>query len=129
MGDPGIGVGEVRARSARNALVELGSEVRTDSPTPSVVPVVTTLHGAAPNPFNPSTTLAYDMAVGGRVTLKIYSIDGRLVRTLVDEQALPGRYSRVWQGRDDAGRTVGLGRVRGAHGGPGPDRDAADDAV
>ena len=108
-GDPGIGVGEIRARTARNALVELGSEVRTDSPTPSAVPVVTTLHGAAPNPFNPSTTLAYDMAVGGRVTLKIYSIDGRLVRTLVDEQALPGRYSRVWQGRDDAGRTVASG--------------------
>ena len=108
-GDPAVGVGGIRARSAGNTVVELGSEVRTDSPTPSAMPVVTTLHAAAPNPFNPSTTLAYDMAVGGRVTLKIYSIDGRLVRTLVDEQALPGRYSRVWQGRDDAGRTVASG--------------------
>ena len=108
-GDPAIGVGDIRARSAGNTVIELGSEVRTDNPTPSAVPVVTTLHGAAPNPFNPSTTLAFDLAVAGRVTLKIYGIDGRLVRTLVDEQAQPGRYSRVWQGRDDTGRTVASG--------------------
>ena len=108
-GDPAIGVGAVRARSPRNAVVELGSEVRTDGPTPSAVPMVTSLHPAAPNPFNPSTTIAYDLAAAGRVTVKIYSIDGRLVRTLVDENAAAGRYSRVWQGRDDTGRGVASG--------------------
>ncbi len=108
-GDPAIGVGEVRARSPRNAIVELGSEVRTDGPTPGAVPMVTSLHPAAPNPFNPSTTIAYDLADAGRVTVKIYSIDGRLVRTLVDEQAAAGRYSRVWQGRDESGRGVASG--------------------
>jgi len=108
-GEPGIGVGASRARTSGNEPLDLSGSVDVATETPAALPVVTTLHGAAPNPFNPATTLSYDIASGGRVSLKIYSIDGRLVRTLVDETVLPGRYSTVWQGRDDGGRTVASG--------------------
>jgi hypothetical protein len=88
--------------------VYIAKLVREDG-TPGAIPSVTSLHPAAPNPFNPATTISYDIAVGGRVSLKIYSFDGRLLRTLVDAYVNPGRFKEVWQGRDQAGRRVASG--------------------
>jgi hypothetical protein len=69
-----------------------------------------------PNPFNPSTTIPFrvkslEFGVGRPVhtTLKIYNILGQLVRTLVDEDKLPGRYNIVWDGKDNSGKDVGSG--------------------
>jgi hypothetical protein len=45
-----------------------------------------------PNPFNPVTTLAYGLATPARVTIKVYDVSGREVRTLVDRDMEPGRY-------------------------------------
>jgi hypothetical protein len=45
-----------------------------------------------PNPFNPSTTIEYDIPKAGLVTLKIYDILGREVRTIVNEEKTAGRY-------------------------------------
>ncbi len=67
----------------------------------------------APNPFNPMTRIAYSLEPAppgeARATLRIYSVDGRLVRTLVDRVQDPGRHSAVWHGRDDAGQVVASG--------------------
>jgi subtilisin-like proprotein convertase family protein len=64
----------------------------------------------APNPFNPATTIAFDVPRGaGVVTLAIYDVSGRLVRTLEHGQLEAGRYTRTWQGRDQAGRAVASG--------------------
>ncbi len=49
-----------------------------------------------PNPFNPTTTIKYNIAKAGIVTLKIYSISGREVATLVNEYQNPGSYSVKW---------------------------------
>jgi len=46
-----------------------------------------------PNPFNPNTVISYQLAAGNRVTLKVYDILGRLVKTLVDEYKPRGEYS------------------------------------
>ena len=62
-----------------------------------------------PNPFNPRTGIAFQIPTTGRVTLRVYSIRGTLVRTLVD-QALPGGPYRVeWDGRDDRGAALASG--------------------
>ena len=62
-----------------------------------------------PNPFNPGTTIRFDTAVTQAVSLRIYSVDGRLVRTLVDEVRGAGINEEYWDGRDSAGATVSTG--------------------
>ena len=73
------------------------------------VPARTALKAATPNPFNPSTTVSFEVAGEGRTELAIHDLRGRRVRTLVDEHLAHGTYDRVWDGRDDAGRRVESG--------------------
>lgn len=73
------------------------------------VPDLTRLQAAFPNPFNPSTTIAFDLARGGQVSLDIYGVDGRLVTRLIDEGLPAGRHQAVWQGDDRRGRPVASG--------------------
>jgi len=86
----------------------------------STLPVTYALHANEPNPFNPSTTIYYDVPeAGGRVSLRIYDVEGRLVRTLVEgPQAAGKRRSVDWNGvRDGGGRVasgVYFGRLQAA---------------
>ena len=48
-----------------------------------------------PNPFNPVTTFAYTVPTQSRVSIVIYDVTGRVVRTLVDEEIEPGRHQTV----------------------------------
>lgn len=73
------------------------------------VPGSLTLMAAYPNPFNPSTTLAYRLPAEQDVRLAVYGLDGRLVRTLVDEVQTAGLHEAVWTGRDARGRRVSSG--------------------
>ena len=64
-----------------------------------------------PNPFNPSTTISFQLpeGVGTRVTLKVYDLRGRVVRTLIDDIRAPGVHTAFWNGQDDSGRGVASG--------------------
>lgn len=62
-----------------------------------------------PNPFNPSTTIRYELAARTTVELRVYDVSGALVRTLVNESKAPGAYSLEWNGRNDAGEAVSSG--------------------
>ncbi|MCK4774875.1 MAG: choice-of-anchor B family protein, partial [Candidatus Krumholzibacteria bacterium] len=63
-----------------------------------------------PNPFNPTTTIDYDVpASGGHVTLLIYDVSGRLVRTMVNGTQTPGRKTVTWDGRSNRGQMVATG--------------------
>ena len=62
-----------------------------------------------PNPFNPMTTIRFDMKEKGLVTLKIYDVSGRLVRTLADGVRDAGAYSIPWDGRNNIGSEVASG--------------------
>ncbi|HEU4365894.1 MAG TPA: kelch repeat-containing protein [Candidatus Krumholzibacteria bacterium] len=68
-----------------------------------------TLHPNHPNPFNPSTTIRFDLAARGDATLRIYDVHGRAVRTLFAGVADAGVTTLPWNGRDDAGRAAGSG--------------------
>ena len=76
-------------------------------PKTLIVPGETALQQNYPNPFNPVTTIAYDLGfVDGplqRVSLNVYDILGRNVKTLVNEQQSIGRYRLKWKGRDQNG--------------------------
>jgi len=76
---------------------------------PALVPAVTVLRPNYPNPFNPRTTFSFGLARAGRATLKLYAVDGRLVRTLVDESLAAGYHDVTWDGTDDAGRRLASG--------------------
>ncbi len=62
-----------------------------------------------PNPFNPSTRIAYSLAAAGTVRLAVYSLDGRLVRTLVTGEQAAGPHDVTWDGCDADGRAVASG--------------------
>ncbi len=67
------------------------------------------MQGAAPNPFNPSTTLSFSVAQDGPVTIDIYDPRGRLARHLVGGVRMAGEHTAVWDGRDGRGRRLGSG--------------------
>lgn len=63
----------------------------------------------SPNPFNPSTTIAFDLAKTGPVEMVIYDLTGTRVRVLVDAVRPAGRHSVIWDGQDDNGNRVASG--------------------
>jgi hypothetical protein len=67
------------------------------------------LGGAFPNPFNPSTAIEYGVAADGPLSIRVYDISGRLVRTLVDGPVDPGEYAAVWDGLTDSGEQAASG--------------------
>jgi len=62
-----------------------------------------------PNPFNPSTKIAFGIKDPVHVALNIYDVTGRLVRVLVDDRLEAGYYEETWDGRDDSGHPVSSG--------------------
>jgi len=65
---------------------------------------------ANPNPFNPETSISYTVRNDGPVTMRIYGVDGRLVRTLKSgEETVAGTHEVRWNGMSDQGRQVPSG--------------------
>jgi len=71
------------------------------------LPRVHALFQNDPNPFNPRTSIRYDLPAPSWVRLAIYGVDGRLVRTVVDRFMPAGRHTVTWDGKDDSGRDAG----------------------
>ncbi len=68
------------------------------------------LHANVPNPFNPSTVIRFDVpARGGYVTIEIFDVNGRLVRTLADGEQTPGAKTVVWFGDNNRGEDAATG--------------------
>jgi hypothetical protein len=82
----------------------------TGTDPPADIPPVYFLANNYPNPFNPVTTITYGIDGRTPVTLRIYDVAGRLVRTLVNAVQEPGnRYTVTWDGRNAFGRNVSSG--------------------
>jgi hypothetical protein len=62
-----------------------------------------------PNPFNPQTTISFDLPRESRVRLEVYDLRGRLRRTLADGHRTAGTHRVVWDGRDDRGAPAASG--------------------
>jgi hypothetical protein len=87
---------------------------RTDEPVipeppKEETPKVTALLNIHPNPFNPTTTIPFQLVSQERVSLRIYDAQGKLVRTLLDQQMPAGAHSAVWDGMDNSGSQAATG--------------------
>ena len=67
------------------------------------------LYNNYPNPFNPTTNIAFDLNKSSRVSLVIYNLLGEEVKTLVDETKGPGHHVTVWDGTNNFGQGVTSG--------------------
>lgn len=107
---PGITTGRVDARDAGNRPLPVMTAQGEDLGDQLGVSAERSSLGAnTPNPFNPSTTLAFRLAETGRVRLGVFDVRGRLVRSLVDGSLPAGDHAVTWQGRNDAGELVSSG--------------------
>lgn len=64
---------------------------------------------AYPNPFNPSTQIRFAMKDAGLATLRVYNLNGQLVRELLNEPRAAGEYALPWDGRNHRGEAVASG--------------------
>jgi hypothetical protein len=73
------------------------------------LPTTFALYQNHPNPFNPITTIRYDLPEDGPVSIIIYDLMGREIKTLVKQVSAPGRYSVNWNGRNQWGKQIASG--------------------
>ena len=73
------------------------------------LPITYNLHNAYPNPFNPITTLRYDLPEDAMVNITIYDMMGRIVSNLVSSQQNAGYKSTQWNATNNAGQPVSAG--------------------
>jgi hypothetical protein len=67
------------------------------------------VHDARPNPFNPSTTIVFEVMAASHIRLAIFNLAGRWVTTLLDRNCLVGRHQVFWNGRDSRRRPMAAG--------------------
>jgi hypothetical protein len=99
----GYGMSSVKIVSAKKGQYT-GVEPPTGTPLSK-----NALHPCYPNPFNPVCTIRYDIAHAGRASLRMFAVNGSVVRTLVDAWREPGVYSEMWNGRADNGKQLPSG--------------------
>ncbi len=71
--------------------------------------VCSVLHQNYPNPFTTTTIVDYEISNDSQITLELYDISGRMVRTLVRDYLPAGKHSIEWDGNDDSGINVASG--------------------
>jgi hypothetical protein len=62
-----------------------------------------------PNPFNPEATISFTLPQAMRVSMRIYDVEGRLVKTLLDENLPAGDHRLTWDGHDGMGQMAASG--------------------
>jgi hypothetical protein len=89
-----VGAGSSILRTTTGGVVTSAPEYESE------VPSHASLEQNYSKPFNPSTTIEFTVPVSGRVSLRIFDMTGREVRTLMDEHATPGTYRRIVHASD-----------------------------
>jgi len=84
-------------------------ELANNSGNQADIPVTFALKQNAPNPFNPQTSIPYDLPAATHVTLDILNVLGQKVKTLVNDYREAGSYSIIWDGRNDDGSAAASG--------------------
>ena len=92
------------------ALEDSFSIVLTDAGEPGVdLPKTVMLYQCYPNPFNPSTTITFDLPEPTHVIVCVYNVKGELIATLANRHMTEGRKEYSWNAKDKRGRAVSSG--------------------
>ncbi|MGH7449851.1 MAG: FlgD immunoglobulin-like domain containing protein [bacterium] len=86
-------------------IVSLGGKTAVDERQEAIIPRAIELRNY-PNPFNPSTTITFNLPAPGKGTLAIYNATGQLVQTLTSGMLASGSHSFVWDAADNNGARV-----------------------
>jgi hypothetical protein len=92
-----------------NVSLLYGVENNILTPGDNQQPQAYNLYPAYPNPFNLQTTVTFKVPVKSHIRITIYDVCGRKIRTLVEENKLPGIYKVNWNGMNDSGQQVATG--------------------
>jgi hypothetical protein len=103
--DAGIMIDDVVVSTQRIGPRSDATTAVGDTPVPSGYVLKTNV----PNPFNPRTTLRFELPASESIRLGVYDVSGRLVRRLVDGPCEAGEHSVDWDGQDSAGRDLASG--------------------
>ncbi|MBT5144961.1 MAG: PKD domain-containing protein [Gemmatimonadetes bacterium] len=107
---PGAPLGSVHIARARGLSTDQHSWVAASTPTLRLQPQRVALLANVPNPFNPSTSIRFQLPAAVPVWLTIYDALGQRVATLLDgDEQVAGFHQLSWYGQDDAGRSVASG--------------------
>ena len=96
-------------RWARTAQIQPGTQEQRVSGREASLPTSFALREARPNPFNPSTTIAYDVPQKAQIRLTVYNTLGQEVVRLVNQVQQAGRYEVTWNGLNTRGQSVASG--------------------
>ena len=94
------------SRASDTITIHWNGVSNQESPVPQLT---TALNANYPNPFNPSTSIAFSLAESARVKLNIYNLKGQKVKSLLSSDMASGTHSITWNGDDDSGRGVSSG--------------------
>jgi hypothetical protein len=108
LGGPGIALTSVHGRSATNSDLAISIGVGNVAVAPRVVAGLALSEGI-PNPFRDRVAFDVQLPGAGQVSLQVYDLLGRRVRTLLDGRLQAGEYHLVWDGRDSGGHTAATG--------------------
>jgi hypothetical protein len=98
--------GRMHAQISGGGIYVYGDAPGVASPE---IPSEMVLRGSAPNPFTAQAAISFSLPEAGRVTLRVFDLSGRLVRTLTDGEMAAADHTVVWDGCDASGNEVGAG--------------------
>jgi len=98
-----------RTYTYRVTVLEDGEEVASFETSPPAPLLKFALEQNHPNPFNPVTNISFSLDTEADVTLRVYDISGRIVRTLAERRMGPGVHTEEWDGRSDTGGEAASG--------------------
>ena len=103
--------GDILTQTAVIHVLVTGPDPEGTSKQPeSLAPVPFGMHSIAPNPFNPTTSVAFGLSRPGPALVVVYDVQGRQVKRLLDEKAMPaGLHTLIWNGTNDGGAKVASG--------------------
>jgi hypothetical protein len=99
----------IQHNAGENVIIPVTLTVGEVSNDHVLLPSVTVLEGNYPNPFNPSTTIKFDLHKNSHVELTVYNLKGQKVTTLVNNGLNAGHHNIFWDGKDYSNRQISSG--------------------